>query len=194
MFAYTGKYKGTEITVMGSGMGMPSMGIYSYELFTFYDVDIILRIGSCGAYSNDLNLNDIILVNSSYTEGNFAKNLTSIESHVSYPDKQINNEIEKLAKELNINIILANTACSECFEGYTPDIYAFSNRFPKELDIKASEMEAFALFETAKLTNKKAACILTIADIIGSEAMDVADRQTSLNTMIKLGLEYFYKY
>lgn len=194
MLAYTGKYNGIEITVMGSGMGMPSMGIYAYELFTFYDVDIILRIGSCGAYGNDLNLNDIILVNSSYAEGNFSKNLTGIENHISYPDKQINNELEELAKELDINIVLSNTACSECFEGYTPNLYAFSSRFPKELNIKASEMEAFALFETAKLTNKKAACLLTVADIIGSEAMDVDDRELSLNTMIKLGLEYFNRY
>ena len=194
MLAYTGTYKGIEITVMGSGMGMPSMGIYSYELFTFYDVDTILRIGSCGAYSNDLRLNDIVLVKSSYTEGNFAKNLTGAENHVSYPNEKMMLNLQDLAKELEIDIKLANIACSECFEGYTPNLYAFSNRFPKELDIKASEMEAFALFETAKLTNKKAACLLTVADIIGGEAMDSQDREKSLNSMINLALEYFVKF
>jgi len=194
MFAYTGEYKGTEITVMGSGMGMPSMGIYSYELFNFYDVDLILRIGSCGAYSDDLNLNDIILVNSSYAEGNFSRNLTGIENHISYPDKEVFENLKKLTEELNIDIKIVNTACSECFEGYTPDLYAFSSRFPKELDIRATEMEAFALFETAKLKNKKAACLLTVADIIGKEAMNVEDREKSLNKMIKLALEYCHKF
>lgn len=193
MLAYTGKYKDKEITVMGSGMGMPSMGIYAYELFTFYDVEFILRIGSCGAYGEDLNISDLLLVNSSYAEGNFSKNLTGIENHISYPDKEITDEIEEYARELNIDIKRVNTACSECFEGYTPDIYAFSSRFPKELDIKASEMEAFALFETAKLTNKKSACLLTVADIVGKVAMDVSDREKSLNNMIKLGLEYLSK-
>ena len=191
MLAYTGTYKGVEITVMGSGMGMPSMGIYSYELFTYYNVNEILRIGSCGAYSNNLKLNDIILVNSSYAEGNFAKNLRGIENHISNPDSLMVENLEKLSKDLNIDLKKENTACSECFEGYTPDIYSFSSRFPKELDIKASEMEAFALFETAKLTNKKAACLLTVADIIGSEAMESEDREKSLNTMIYLALEYF---
>ena len=194
MLAYTGLYKGVEITVMGSGMGMPSMGIYAYELCTFYDVEEILRIGSCGAYDNDLKLNDIILVNSSYNEGNFAKNLTGKENHISYPNKEMYFNIQNLAEELNIDIVSANTACSECFEGYTPDLYAYSNRFPSELDIKASEMEAFALFETAKLTNKKAACLLTVADIIGSDAMDSEDREKSLDTMIKLALEYFTRF
>ncbi len=194
MLAYTGKYKGVEITVMGSGMGMPSMGIYSYELFTFYDVEEILRIGSCGAYGENLKLNDILIVNSSYTEGNFAKNLTGIENHISYPNKEMISNIQEVAADLNIELKLANVACAECFEGYTPDIYAFSSRFPKELNIQASEMEAFALFETAKLKNKKAACILTVADIIGSEAMDSIDREKSLNIMNKLALEYFAKY
>ena len=194
MLAYTGKYKGVEITVMGSGMGMPSMGIYSYELFTFYDVEEILRIGSCGAYGENLKLNDILIVNSSYTEGNFAKNLTGIENHISYPNKEMISNIQEVAADLNIELKLANVACAECFEGYTPDIYAFSSRFPKELNIQASEMEAFALFETAKLKNKKAACILTVADIIGSEAMDSIDREKSLNIMNSLALEYFAKY
>ena len=194
MLGYTGYYKGKRVSVIGSGMGNPSMGIYSYELFTFYDVDTILRIGSCGAYSNDLRLNDIVLVKSSYTEGNFAKNLTGIENHISYPNEKMMLNLQDLAKELEIDIKLTNIACSECFEGYTPNLYAFSNRFPKELDIKASEMEAFALFETAKLTNKKAACLLTVADIIGGEAMGSQDREKSLNSMINLALEYFVKF
>ena len=190
MTAYTGFYKSKKITVFPSGMGCPSMGIYSYELFKFYDVELILRIGSCGAYDDKLKIGDILLVNSSYSEGNFSKNLTSEENHLSYPDKNLTDEIEEFSKNKNINIKRANTACSECFEGYTPDIHAFSNRFPTHLNIKASEMEAFALFETAKLLNKKSACLLTVADIIGKEAMDITDREKALNAMIELALDF----
>ena len=86
IFAYTGNYKNKRITVFASGMGMPSIGIYSYELYKFYDVDIIIRIGSCGAYSEDLNLFDTILVEKSYTEGNFAYALNSINEHISEAD------------------------------------------------------------------------------------------------------------
>ena len=82
ILAYTGTYKGKEITVFASGMGMPSMGIYCYELYKFYNVDTIIRIGSCGAYNETLNLMDTVLVNKSYTEGNFAKALNNQDCHL----------------------------------------------------------------------------------------------------------------
>ena len=82
ILAYTGTYKGKEITVFASGMGMPSMGIYCYELYKFYDVETIIRIGSCGAYDDSLNLMDTVLVKKSYTEGNFAKALNNKDCHL----------------------------------------------------------------------------------------------------------------
>ena len=99
MFAYTGYYKGKKITVFASGMGMPSIGIYSYELYHFYNVDTIIRIGSCGAYTEDLNIFDTILVNQSYTEGNFAYALNGSNKHIASSSSCINEIIEKAAKE-----------------------------------------------------------------------------------------------
>src|SRR5574344_1025895 len=82
MFGYTGTYKGKKITVFASGMGMPSIGIYSYELYKFYNVDAIIRIGSCGAYNENLNIFDTILVDNAYTEGNFAYEWNSKDCHL----------------------------------------------------------------------------------------------------------------
>ena len=190
IFAYTGFYKNKRITVFASGMGMPSIGIYSYELYKFYDVDTIIRIGSCGAYSKDLNIFDTILVNKSYTEGNFAYALNSVNEHISEADIRTNKIIEETAKNLNINYIKGNTLCSECFDYYIKDINELISRLPKDLNIIAAEMEAFALFYTAKYLNKKASCLLTVVDShyknleISSE-----ERENSLNNMIKLSLE-----
>ena len=190
IFAYTGFYKNIRITVFASGMGMPSIGIYSYELYKFYDVDTIIRIGSCGAYSKDLNIFDTILVNKSYTEGNFAYALNSVNEHISEADIRTNKIIEETAKNLNINYIKGNTLCSECFDYYIKDINELISRLPKDLNIIAAEMEAFALFYTAKYLNKKASCLLTVVDShyknleISSE-----ERENSLNNMIKLSLE-----
>ena len=109
MFGYTGTYKGKRITVFASGMGMPSIGIYSYELFKFYDVDTIIRIGSCGAYNEDLNLLDTILVESSYTEGNYAYELMEDDCHIMESNSEINTIIKNTAKDLNIPYVNGNT-------------------------------------------------------------------------------------
>ena len=95
MYAYTGKYKGKEVTVMGSGMGLPSMGIYCYELYKFYDVDHIIRIGSCGANSKEIEILDVILAENSYTESNFAKAMTAEECHMVGTSGKINEVIKQ---------------------------------------------------------------------------------------------------
>lgn len=164
ILAYTGTYKGKEITVFASGMGMPSMGIYCYELYKFYDVETIIRIGSCGAYDDSLNLMDTVLVKKSYTEGNFAKALNNKDCHLIESDLDLNNKIKQTAEKLNIKCIEGNALCSECFDYYIEDINTLLNRLPSDLKISACEMEAFALFYTAKYLNKKAACLLTVVD------------------------------
>lgn len=190
IYGYTGTYKGKEITVFASGMGMPSIGIYCYELYKFYDVETIIRIGSCGAYTEDLSLFDTILVDKTYTEGNFAKALHGKDEHIAEADTLLNNTIEKTAKQVNIPYVKGNTLCSECFDYYIESIDDLIARFPKDLNIIGAEMEAFALFYTAKYLNKKAACLLTVVDShykkqeISSEA-----REKSLNDMIRLALE-----
>lgn len=190
IFAYTGKYKGKEVTVMASGMGMPSMGIYSYELYKFYDVDTIIRIGSCGAYKPELDLLDIVLIEKSYTEGNFAKSMTGVESHIVESDKTINELISKTAEENNIKCVKANIACTEYFDPYLDNPLALVERLPEEENILGSEMEAFALFYTAKQLNKKAACLVTVADSnYKKENLTSEQRQKALDDMIKLALD-----
>lgn len=190
MLAYTGTYKGKPVTVFSSGMGMPSMGIYSYELFKFYDVQKIIRIGSCGAYNEELNLFDTILVDKSYTEGNFAYEWSEKECHIAEASEKLNSKLEETAKKVSINLVKGNTLCNDCFDGYLDDIEGFVARFPKDLNIIACEMEAFALFYMAKYFNRDAACLLTVVDSYYKNQESTAEeRERSLNDMIKIALE-----
>lgn len=190
MFGYTGTYKGVKISVFASGMGMPSMGIYSYELYKFYDVDTIIRIGSCGAYSDNLNIFDTILVDRCYTEGNYAYELTGNDCHIIDSSLEVNKVIEQTSVESNIPLFETDTLCSDCFDYYIKDLPSLIKRFPKELNITAAEMEAFALFYNAKYLEKKASCLLTVVDShIKHQEISAQERETSLNSMIKLALE-----
>lgn len=217
MLSYTGFYKGKRITVFSSGMGMPSMGIYSYELFKFYNVQNIIRIGTCGAYSKDLNMLDTILVDNSFTIGNFAKALKGEDCHLVHSSDKINAKIIETAKSLgydfinsnadlqsnisdsnssssetfkNAKIIFGNTVCSEIFDYYAEDFEKFISVFPKDLNIIAAEMEAFALFYTAKYFEKDASCLLSVVDShFKKQEVSSKERETSLNSMIKIALE-----
>lgn len=190
MYAYTGNYKDKRITVMASGMGMPSMGIYSYELYNFYDVDTIIRIGSCGAYSKDLNLFDIVLSENCYTEGNYALTMNNEDCHIVSSNSDINDIIKKTANDNNFNLYVGNTVCTDCFDIYMTDVNKFLDRIPKNFNPISAEMEAFALFYTAKLLNKKASCIMSVVD---SKYIDkvatTEERQSGLNNMIRLALD-----
>ena len=190
MYAYTGNYKGKRITVMASGMGMPSMGIYSYELYKYYNVDAIIRIGSCGGYSPDLKLFDVILSENCFCEGNFALTMNNDNCHIVSSDETLNNVIEETANENNFKILKGNTVCTDCFDLYMTDVNQFMNRVPDGFNPLSSEMEAFALFYTAKFFNKKASCLMSVVD--SQYIKDVAtpeERQTGLNNMIKLALD-----
>lgn len=190
VYAYTGKYKGKEITVMASGMGMPSMGIYCYELFKFYNVENIIRIGSCGGYKPDLKLFDIILADKVFSESNFALTLNNEVCHIVEADSNLNNIISSTATEENINIVKGNTVCTDCFDVYMTDVNNFLERVPKDLDPVGAEMEAFALFYVAKILNKKAACLMSVVDSkYIKEIATPEERQTGLNKMIKLALD-----
>ncbi len=190
MYAYTGKYKGKQLTVMAHGMGIPSVGIYTYELYKFYNVESIIRIGSCGGYMPNNKLFDIILSEAAYSESNYALTLNNDDCHLSYSDKYLNDIISNTAKDLNINIFKGNTVCTDCFDVYMTDVNKFLERLPKNLNPLGAEMEAFALFYNAKLLNKKAACLMSVVD---SKYIDKIatpeERQTGLNNMIKLALE-----
>lgn len=190
MLAYTGTYKGLNITVFSTGMGMPSMGIYCYELYKYYNVEKIIRIGSCGAYREDLKLLDTILVDNSYTEGNFAYTLNNEDCHFVEATKELNSAIEDTALENDIKLFKGNIFCSEVFDKYVADGKILVGRFPAQYNIIAAEMESFALFYTAKLLNKQAACLLTVVDTISDKReISSEDREKSLNNMINVALD-----
>lgn len=190
MFAYTGKYKGKNITVMGSGMGMPSIGIYSYELFSQYGVENILRIGSAGAYVDTLNIFDIILVKSAWSESSFAKTQNGYEKDETYPDEKLNDKIIEIAKKLNIPIHLSKIHSSDVF--YRDAEKEYYKKIFKDKGCEAVEMESFALFHNAKVLGKKAACLLTISDSFTSKKATTAEeRELSFTNMMKIALETF---
>ena len=190
MYAYTGKYKGKVLTVMASGMGMPSMGIYCYELYKIYEVENIIRIGSCGAYKPELKLFDIILADKVFSESNYALTLNNEDCHIVESNSELNSIIEKTAKETNINIVKGNTVCTDCFDLYMTDVNKFLERVPSDFNPVGAEMEAFALFYTAKMLNKKAACLMSVVDSkYIKEVATPEERQTGLNNMIKLALD-----
>ncbi len=190
MLAYTGTYKRKEISVMAHGMGMPSVGIYSYELFKFYDVENIIRIGSCGGYKPELKLFDIVLSENVFSEGNYALTLNNDDCHIVSSSKELNSIIENTAKETNTNIISGNTVSTDCFDVYMTDVNKFLERLPENFNPVSVEMEAFALFYNAKLLNKKASCLMSVVDSKFIKNVATAEeRQTGLNNMIKLALD-----
>ena len=190
MYTYTGKYKGVEITIMASGMGIPSMGIYSYELFHFYDVQNIIRIGTCGAMDKDVKMLDLLLVDKTYTESNYALALDNNRCYVGESSDYMNSIIEQTAKDIGIKIEKRNTICNEIFDPYHPHLSSLISTFPEELHIAACEMEAFSLFYNAKREWKNAACILSVVDTLDNlEGITPEERQNGLDEMIKLALE-----
>lgn len=182
---YTGTYKGKEVTVMASGMGMPSIGIYSYELYKFYDVDTIIRIGTAGAFTKELNLFDVILADTVYTDSSYAKVQSNLDYTSIKSNYEVNNKILETSNKLNENVKLANIYSSDVFYKEKFDYeYLFSN------NIKATEMEGFALLHTASILNKKAACLLTISNNFETnEETSSLEREQKLDNMIKLCLE-----
>ena len=185
MFGYTGTYKGKRISVMGTGMGMPSMGIYSYELYKYYDVENIIRIGSCGGYNHTLKLKDIILVDNSYSQSTYAKYLDGYQDNLVKSTKNLNDIILKTSNELNMNIIKGTICSTDVF--YEKD---YKNKPIEEYNILGAEMESFALFNNARTLGKNAACLLTVSDLFFSEdKLTSLEREQNLNEMIVLALE-----
>jgi Purine-nucleoside phosphorylase len=187
MFGYTGLYKGKEVSVMGSGMGMPSIGIYSYELYTEYDVESIIRIGSAGSYSERANVYDVVLADSAYSESSFAKVAFNYEEDVLKPSAVLNESLLGSAEKLGIDVITGRIHSSDVF-------YRDSGTNWEELrdnhDVLCVEMESFALFANAKKLDKKAACILTISDsFVTQEVTSAEERQTAFTKMMKIALD-----
>lgn len=187
MFGFTGYYKGKKITVMGSGMGMPSIGIYSYELFNVYGVENIIRIGSCGSYSKDVNVYDVIIVKDAYSESSYAKVAYGYEENVQKGSDELFAKLNESAKKLGYPVINERIHSSDVF------YRAHGNVFTDVRDAYgcvAVEMESFALFANARYLNKKAACVLTVSDsLVTNEVTTSEERQNSFNRMMEIALE-----
>ncbi len=186
MNGYTGYYKNKRVTVMGSGMGIPSIGIYAYELYKFYDVKKIIRIGSCGGYVPSLNIYDIILVDNSYSESSFAYALSGCIENVIGASKTLNRQIEETSKKLGINLYRGTILTTDAFYSEVSPL----TRVPNGIDPIAVEMEAFGLFHVANILNKEASCLVTVTDsFVTKEEISSTAREKSLIKMIELALE-----
>ena len=195
MLGFTGTYKGIPVTVMGSGMGMPSMGIYSFELFHFFNVEKIIRIGTCGAVSPKANINDMLLSESVYSESNFAYTFNNYRERVVKANEELNNNVMQAAGELGLNNNLHKGMLTtmDVFGPYI-DFERVLSRIPKEYEVLGEEMEAFGLIHIANSLGRKATAIATVVDSKYSNiVLSIEERQTSLNNMIKLALEAIIK-
>ncbi|UUM20003.1 MULTISPECIES: purine-nucleoside phosphorylase [unclassified Mycoplasma] len=185
MFMFTGTYKGRPVTIAGSGMGCPSIGIYSYELFKFYDVDTIIRVGSAGSYLKELGLYELVLATEAYADSDaFRRMALGKEGNVAYPSRKINTQIQKIAQNLDIKLNLGRVHSSDVFYSSVP----LNKRIEQTKSI-CVEMESYALFNNAELTGKKAACLLTISDnLITKEETSTSERQTAFTKMMEIAL------
>ncbi len=192
MLGYTGTYKGHRVSVMGSGMGMPSIGIYSYELYKFYDVEAIIRIGSTGAMVKEIDLYDVILADAAYSESTFGETQNGDKSHVKLPDPELNEKIRAAADKLGYELKHGVVHSSDVFYGEDPTANA---RLVAEHNCVCAEMESFALFHNAKVLGKKAACLLTVSDsIVNHQETTAEERQNSFTRMMEIALEAALNY
>lgn len=195
MLGFTGFYKEKKVTVMGSGMGMPSMGIYAFELFHYFNVEKIIRIGTCGAVSPKANINDMILSDKVYSESNFAYTFNNYRERIVVADPSLNKNVMEAANELSLNgnLHVGMLTTMDVFGPYI-DFERVLGRIPKNLDILGEEMEAFGLIHIANSMGRKATAIATVVDSKYSNVvLTIEQRQTSLNNMIKLALEAIIK-
>ena len=188
VLGYTGTYKGKPISVMASGMGMPSIGIYSYELFKFYDVENIIRIGSAGSYRDWLNVMDVTLAERAVSASTFAQVQGGVTGKSIKPSAELNAAIQRKAKELGIDLKMSVVHSSDVF--YSDPSQGTWEDIAERTGTDCVEMESFALFHNANMLGKRAACLLTISDSFVSHVeLTAEERQNSFTEMMKLALE-----
>lgn len=186
MFGYTGKYKGNDVTVMGSGMGMPSIGIYSYELYNFYNVESIIRIGSAGSLRDDVHVMDIVAGMGACTNSNYVSQYKLNGTYAPIASYELLSKAVEAAKAQGKKMVVGNVLSSDTF--YCDDTTA--NDGWKKMGVIAVEMEAAALYMNAARANKKALCLLTISDhIYLHEEISAEDRQLGFSNMIEIALD-----
>ena len=185
VLGYTGLYKGQRVSVMASGMGIPSIGIYSHELFSGYGVENIIRIGSAGSYAERLKVMDVVIAESAYSDSSYAKVLTGSDEKLLKPSPVINAMIEQKAKELGIDLKTGVVHSSDVF--YSEETW---QSIAARTGSDCVEMESYGLFCNANLLGKQAACLLTISDSFTDHVeLTAEERQNNFRTMMTLALE-----
>lgn len=194
MYAFTGYYKGVRVTVMGSGMGVSSVGIYAYELYNFYDVKKIIRIGSSGSLNKDAKILDVVLSTGAYSNSSFENTLIKREESFVESSSDLNETIKETAKSMNINLKVGPTFTSDVFDVYV-DISEIIDKCPMKDELMCVEMEGFGLMHIAKFCGREASMLATIVDSKYQPGVIVTpeERETSLDTMITLALESIIK-
>ncbi|MGN0406244.1 MAG: purine-nucleoside phosphorylase [Bariatricus sp.] len=186
MFGYTGTYKGKPISIMSAGMGMPSMGIYSWELYNYYDVDAIIRIGSAGALHESIQLMDIVAAMGACTDSNYGHQFQLPGTYAPIADFELLRKAEEIAGKQGTRLMVGNVLSTDIF--YNPDNCV--NESWKNMGVLASEMECAALYMNAAKAGKKALGLLTISDhLVTGEALSAEERQMGFSKMIRLALE-----
>ena len=185
MFGFTGTYKGHEVSVMGSGMGMPSIAIYSYELYHFYDVDTIIRIGTAGGLGAGVKLRDVVIAQGACTNSNFAHQYGMPGTIAPIGDFKLIQAAVASAEKLGVSYRVGNLLSSDTFYGPMDQLELWT-----KMGVLATEMEAAALYLNAMAANKRALGIMTISDLpLTGESLPASDRQTSFTEMMEIALE-----
>ena len=185
VYGYTGLYKGQRVSVMASGMGIPSIGIYSHELYTGYGVDNIIRIGSAGSYVDRLKVMDVVMAQSAYSDSSYAKVLTGSDAKLLLPSPVINQMLQQKAQELGIDLKPAVVHSGDVF--YSEESW---QSIAQRTSSDCVEMESFGLFCNAQRLGKQAACLLTISDsFVDHVELTAEERQNNFRTMMQLALE-----
>lgn len=185
MLAYTGTYQGVPVTVMGHGMGMPSVGIYSYELYNFYDVDAIIRIGSAGAYADEVELRDVIAAQGACTDSRYVHQFNLPGDFAPIASYDLLERAVAAARAQGVPIRVGNVLSSDVFYDEDPSrALAW-----KKMGVLAVEMEAAALYMNAARAGKKALCLLTVSDKpLAGEGLSAEERQTGFSEMMEVAL------
>ncbi|HIS31553.1 MAG TPA: purine-nucleoside phosphorylase [Candidatus Limivivens intestinipullorum] len=185
MLGYTGTYKGREVSVMGGGMGIPSVGIYTYELYNFYDVDAIIRIGSAGALQDDINVMDVVIAMGACTDSNFASQFKLPGTFAPTASYELLARAVEVAKEQGTPVRVGNVVSSDVFYSDDPG----SSDAWRKMGVLCAEMECAGLYMNAARAGKQALGILTISDhMYREEAISAEARQTSFNKMMEIAL------
>lgn len=189
---YTGTYKGVPVSVMASGMGMPSIGIYSYELFNFYGVENIIRVGSAGSYNKGVKVRDIVIAEGACTDSAYAEQFGLPGSFAPIADFTLLEAAVANARAAKLNFHVGNVVSSDRFYGDTNGLPEWEQpqKLWGKMGVLAVEMEAAALYMNAARSSKKALAICTVSDsLITGEALSAEERQTSFTEMMRLSLE-----